>query len=77
MNNQPERKTSLSKDYRNASRMVWKVGKGVLGMVLWAISKTGKLLFRQLKKSNLSSSTGSIKKEELKRNDGLKIVNGE
>jgi hypothetical protein len=69
MNSQPEIKTSPLKDYRDVAGMVWKLGKGVLGMILWTTVKTGKLLLSQLRKTNLPSSTGSVKKEELKHSE--------
>jgi hypothetical protein len=52
----------LTRNYLDASSMVVKIGKAVLGLILFGLAKMGKLLFNQLDKTGLPSSTGDTKK---------------
>lgn len=53
---------SLTKDYTRASGMVMRVGKAVLGLVLFGLTRMGKVLINKLDSTGLPSSTGDTKK---------------
>ena len=62
MKNNVSGQKGLGKDYVHASGMMLRVGKAVLGLVLFALTKMGKVFINKLDKTELPSSAGEGKK---------------
>ena len=62
MKNNVSGQNGLGKDYVHASGMVLRVGKAVLGLVLFGLTKMGKVFINTLDKTELPPSTADTKK---------------